>query len=854
MKTDDFFETLSDIDDELIANARPVRSPDEVVVRRAPLWKTVAGYAAAAACVAALAVGGIFGIKYFNGRNAVTPPASGTSDDVLYSKSDCMAYTPMEYPAEAKYVYKGDYGELDYIEYVLIDISKYYSSYEELAAASDLVVSGEFTDHAHQTSPVDEACRNSHEMSYNTFYIKDILKGDKEPGEPIVIGQHSSVHNGEIFSYPMAPMVCGDKWIYFLKEADGYYMPVSCVQGRYPLPFNRNKELKKCGDYGYYYGSNCRENDPGTSTIYLQTLNEFGLAVTQDFDGVILSVMTDKSSYKQGDDIKVTATVLNTTDKPIGLWMPVQGEGSHTEISTRISRGKYSLSDVSVAGWSFDDVTSSCLVKQGVEYVQEMVFSTFTGFASDHAEAYESGEYKGTASIRLLSDPDDTMSDITERLVEFSLTIEGKSADNERTDIKKVFDRYSGAKTALWAMDEFPGVTFSCDGDVVSVLTEGVKDENGNELYAKQGLYSGMPIKDIYLADLNNDGKREIISTVVWGSGITDAHIEAYDLANNIHYTLWDRCNYNYSLKLDDGRLIVEKHKYNEWDVMTEQTLSLDMLYGEKLEMLVTSIPDKASGGWVMEEFPGVTFYAGYLGISAEKNGVKTALYKDVIVYNVVLCDLNGDGKREIISQIKKNSVGTHGVRVYDYANGVCYEYWSDYMNYMLSSYEGKLTINVRTEDYLSSISEFDLRKPDEHEIVIPADKPEGLILPVITWTSLSDFHLENVNKNDYEFVYAIGTIKDEPIYSTVNGEVVAAAVGNTINYGSYIIILGEDGLYYYFCNLSDNGMYVSAGDKVTAGQKIAVPGDIKKWLSTYEQAGFKFIRSNKLLDMTNGD
>lgn len=545
MKTDDFFEALSEIDDELIANARPVRSTDEIVVRRAPLWKTVAGYAAAAACVAALVVGGIFGIKYFNGRNAVTPPASGTSSgDVSYSKSDCMAYAPMEYPPEAKYVYKGDYGELDYLEYVLISIAQYYSSFEELAAASDLIISGEFTDHAHQTSPVDEACKGT-EMSYNTFYIKNILKGDKEPGEPIVIGQHSSVHNGEIFSYPMAPMICGDKWIYFLKEADGYYMPVSCVQGRYPLPFNQNKELKKCGDYGYYYGSNCRESDPGTA-IYLQTLNEFGLAVTQNFDGVILSVMTDKKSYKQGDEIKVTATVLNTTDKPIGLLMPVQGENSHTEISTRIERAERYLPDISVSGIACDAMDSHIVEPYG-GYVQEMTFGTSYRYY-EKPEAAMPGIYKGTAAIYLLADPNDTGSETTRREINFELEITGDK--NIQPPVETIADYYgeqSPAEGIKFTMPEFPGTEFEY--------------RSGGVFANGEWLFGGYSVYNVYLCDLNGDGKREIISCC-HGTNyklLESDVIKICDYADGgkLYYFADDPFFYDDHLTIKDGSLIV---------------------------------------------------------------------------------------------------------------------------------------------------------------------------------------------------------------------------------------------------------------------------------------------------------
>lgn len=541
MKTDDFFEALSEIDDELIANARPVRSPEEVVIRRAPLWKTISGYAAAAACVAALAVGGIFGIKYLAGRNAVTPPASGASDDVSYSKSDCMAYTPAEYPSEAKYVYEGDYSELKYSYMIAVD-AEVYSSYKELAALSDLIVSGQFTHIARQTADPDIPYASSEEMSFNTFYIDQVVKGDKKSGDAIAIGQFCTVHEGMIYAASMAPMVCGDKWIYFLKEADGYYMPVSEVQGRYPIPFNQNKTLKGCGEYGYY-GNNNRIDYQ--SAVYLQTLGEFGQAVTQDFDGVILSVMTDKNSYKQGEEIKVTATVLNTTDKPIGLYMPVQGENSHTEISTRIGRAERYLPDISVSG-GFDTAVDTHIVKPGEDYVQEMTFGTFYRYYEEREDAMP-GIYKGTAGISLVGDPNDTDSKHTSYKIEFELEITGDK--NIQPPVETIADYYGGQMpedSIKFTMPEFPGTEFEY--------------RSGGVFANGEWLFGGSPVYNVYLCDLNGDGNREIISCC---HGTDYKYIESdrikvcdYADGGKLYYYADDPFFYDDHLTIKDGSLI----------------------------------------------------------------------------------------------------------------------------------------------------------------------------------------------------------------------------------------------------------------------------------------------------------
>lgn len=1044
MRPEDIFEAFSDIDEELVAGAKHIEGGDSqvIVIEPTPLWKKITGWCAAAACLAVLVVGGILGIKYFSGKNAVTPSVPDKSDDTSISQSGCSANASPEYPEEAKYVYTGDYSELEPFGYAIVDYASYYDSLISLEEASDLIVIGEFTDDSHQLDdphqlfdpkepitgssysynkfrvdkvvkgrcsegeeiiicqdgvvgggkfyytdnytpmvkgdkwiyflmkfenvgyyvsvhhtgrypvpgeehefvlndnaygvfdmnefrsgiyedikerlpdwkyaeyfeseypdgterfsgdyqhlkveqptihwmsmdmlPYDDVFNRSKFIvagefiddayqqifddedgirgsSYNKFRVDKVYGGDIEEGQVIIIRQDSFVYNGTFYDIDnMTPMIKGDKWLYCLTKTDGICYPYMNSNGRYPIPGSGNAKLDFAdGYYGVY------NDEYANREVYERLLNELDIAVTKDFDGVVLSVMADSDSlnvtatvrnttdkpiglympcegegshteisttisrgrttltdisvtggfataldshivqpgeeyvqkmsfavplndsipspgyevgeykgvasiglladpndpggevtqrlvefgmtireqntvskdfdgvvltvstngkkFRAGEDFKVTATVRNDTVKPIGLWMPVTGEGSHTEITTRISRGIRSLLDVSAASVGCD-AESSLIIQPGGVYVQEMTFSTFTGWYSDYPALYEYGEYNGTATIKLLSDPNDTSSGITERLVEFTIEIADENSEVKPDEVEEEIEQiYSGSMnmgTVDWKMEEFPGVTFRCDGMNVSALTEGVKDENGKELYAVQNLYDGMPVMDVYLVDLNLDGKREIISMVAYGSGIVDEHIEAYDFANNVHYTLEDRMYYDYSLKFEDGKLLVVKRRYNESEVMNEQTLTFNMLWGQPVETPVAIIAELENTGpvsWTMEEFPNVTFSADSTSINAEKDGKKKLLYKDVTVENVLLCDLNGDGKREIVSQMRKTADGTVGVRMYDYANGKCYELWADYMNYVLHYYNNELTVDVRSEDYLENISEFGL-------------------------------------------------------------------------------------------------------------------------------------------------
>lgn len=1044
MRPEDIFEAFSDIDEELVAGAKHIEGGDSqvIVIEPMPLWKKITGWCAAAACLAVLVVGGVLGIKYFGGKNAVTPPVSDKSNDTSISQSGCSANASPEYPEEAKYVYTGDYSELEPFGYAIVDYASYYDSLISLEEASDLIVIGEFTDDSHQLDdphqlfdpkepntgssysynkfrvdkvvkgrcsegeeiiicqdgvvgggkfyytdnytpmvkgdkwiyflmkfenvgyyvsvhhtgrypvpgeehefvlndnvygvfdmnefrsdiyedikerlpdwkyaeyfgseypdgterfsgdyqhlkveqptihwmsmdmlPYDDVFNRSKFIvagefiddayqqifddedgiggsSYNKFRVDKVYGGDIEEGQVIIIRQDSFVYNDTFYDIDnMTPMIKGDKWLYCLTKTDGICYPYMNSNGRYPIPGSGNAKLDFAdGYYGVY------NDEYANREVYERLLKELDIAVTKDFDGVVLSVMTDSGSlkvtatvrnttgkpirlsmpvtgegshteistvisrgkttltdisvaggfdtalsshtvqpggeyvqemlftvplkngvpepgyevgeykgvasiglladpddpgsettvrlvefdmtvneqntvwrdfdgvmlavstngktFRAGEDFKVTAAVVNITGKPIGLWMPVLGENTHTEITTRISRGIRSLLDVSAASVGCD-AESSLIIQPHGAYIQEMTFSTFTGWYSDYPAMYEYGEYNGTAAIKLLSDPNDTSSEITERLVEFTIEIADENSevkpDEVDQEVELIYSDAMNVDGINWKMAEFPGVTFRCDGMNVSALTEGVKDENGKELYAVQNLYDGMPVMDVYLVDLNLDGKREIISMVAYGSGIVDEHIEAYDFANNVHYTLEDRMYYDYSLKFKDGKLLVVKRRYNESEVMTEQTLTYNMLWGQPVETpvsIIAALSDESPVSWIMEEFPNVTFSADSTGINAEKDGKKTSLYKDVTIENVLLCDLNGDGKREIISQMRKTADGTVGVRMYDYANGKCYELWADYMNYVLHYYNNELTVDVRSEDYLENISEFGL-------------------------------------------------------------------------------------------------------------------------------------------------
>lgn len=101
-------------------------------------------------------------------------------------------------------------------------------------------------------------------------------------------------------------------------------------------------------------------------------------------------------------------------------------------------------------------------------------------------------------------------------------------------------------------LPEYPDTVFHCNE--YSLWTEKAGE--------KTPLYGGMPIWSVYFCDLNGDGKRELCSEVSCGSGIIDQHIEVYDYDAGENYALWERGEYDYFLRFENGELMALKSPY----------------------------------------------------------------------------------------------------------------------------------------------------------------------------------------------------------------------------------------------------------------------------------------------------
>ena len=114
-------------------------------------------------------------------------------------------------------------------------------------------------------------------------------------------------------------------------------------------------------------------------------------------------------------------------------------------------------------------------------------------------------------------------------------------------------------------LPEFPNVTFRWYPEKMEAVTS-------DEITP---LYTGMPIWNAYFCDLTGDGLPELCSTISWGSGMIDNRVIIYDYANGVSYTLEDRGNCDYTLRLNDsdGRLYAEQKIYNSEELVASGPL-----------------------------------------------------------------------------------------------------------------------------------------------------------------------------------------------------------------------------------------------------------------------------------------
>lgn len=417
-------------------------------------------------------------------------------------------------------------------------------------------------------------------------------------------------------------------------------------------------------------------------------------------NGVTMSVGLTRYEYQTGSDVEVLAVVENKTDKVIGLLTGCQGEDSHSEVQVLLERDGIFLHDADTYGKGFDSALGSYIIQPGETYYQVMRFDT-------NAEKYELekalmplcvpiGEYKGTATITILEDPSNKVGKSTDYTLEFEVSITQGQI-------------FSGDSAKKFTMSEFPDTYFICN--------ERYLYSEDSEGYNSINLYNMGGMDNVYLIDLNGDGKREICWSVNYGHSITDWRIMAYDFANKKLYELSDRGNYDYRVEIggeEGDRFLIAVKSVDQWtDPISSDRLTLGIM--TEVEEPTSRIVAKKDGvaalarssldimqklDFVMPEYPGREYYSTQheVGVRYE-DGTKATLFSvDGWIEELFLADINNDATREIVVICNGGSVDEeYSILVYNCVSKKLFNMTRNPYFSLMENDDGKLAINDNT-------------------------------------------------------------------------------------------------------------------------------------------------------------
>lgn len=151
---------------------------------------------------------------------------------------------------------------------------------------------------------------------------------------------------------------------------------------------------------------------------------------TKDFDGVILTVTTDKTEYGTGEQINVTATLENKSSKDINLLYGAATTDDSAELMPRFEH----LIEYPIRG----DVCRDCVMtiipfRQGEKCVQKFTFQTYTDYLNGditspnvlpaYDKPAEPGVHSGKLRVQTCSDMEYPYGTITDYSLDFSVTL-----------------------------------------------------------------------------------------------------------------------------------------------------------------------------------------------------------------------------------------------------------------------------------------------------------------------------------------------------------------------------------------------------------------------------------------------
>ncbi len=140
------------------------------------------------------------------------------------------------------------------------------------------------------------------------------------------------------------------------------------------------------------------------SQIHLPLIGDAINTYSAEKDGLLLTVYSP-SLLVYGNELYVTATIKNTTDKDITYTLPYCVDDTHTEIRVKITDGKNYFTDLDIHGKAFPEMTKTVTLQSGETYTQKMRFSPceFDWFLIDYPDEsikyFDAGDYTGTATF-----------------------------------------------------------------------------------------------------------------------------------------------------------------------------------------------------------------------------------------------------------------------------------------------------------------------------------------------------------------------------------------------------------------------------------------------------------------------
>ncbi len=230
------------------------------------------------------------------------------------------------------------------------------------------------------------------------------------------------------------------------------------------------------------------------------------------------------------------------------------------------------------------------------------------------------------------------------------------------------------AKTGEITLEEFPGLTFRCNGSTITM-------EDGA---TSQTLAVAATIVDAWFFDATGDGRRDLCVNLSHGSGRVSEEVMVWDIHSSRGYRFCEELVTDYHLAQVANRLHLQTRPsgtgepYADIALLDAEALMNNIHitqypFGANYLRLYTRTAENPtpSTSITLPEYPGLHISARGATVSIYDAGGQTDVIIGTPFDNIYLCDVTGDGKRDICATVSYGSgmVDLH-IEVYDIAKG----------------------------------------------------------------------------------------------------------------------------------------------------------------------------------------